>query len=137
MKKRGKGWFAVLLAVGLLALTAPEVSAESNATYERNYGSNGVVGFFGTYISPEEEEVLEEENIPATPVKPASPIYTGKGGDQITHNVASGPAVQVNKIPQTGDESPWQSWGISLLFMMGAILFLSKYKNQKSKEEIV
>ncbi|WP_439443145.1 hypothetical protein ACSMFR_11830 [Listeria aquatica] len=124
MKK--SGWlFAVLVAAVLFGL-APNALAENSHTYERNYESNGAIGFYGKYVSPDKEK-------PKQDVPPNSKETVPHKKDSVSDN----PSIGVDKIPQTGDESPWKSWGISLLFMMGAGLLLSKYKTQKSKEEIV
>lgn len=134
MKKRGGWLLAALFIVGLVSF-APSALAESSGTYERNYESNGVVGFYGKYVSPDVEE--QTKDVPSNSKEPETSAPMKNGVSHETHYVSTSPSTSVDKIPQTGDESPWKSWGISLLFMMGAILFLSKYKTQTSKEEIV
>lgn len=135
MKKRGKRlWLAVLVLAGMFSL-APKVSAESSEAYQRNYESNGEIGFYGTYIYPEKDEPTID--VPSNSQEVAPQAHMSKGNSEKNHDVTGSPAVGVTKIPQTGDKSPFESWVYSLLFMTGAFMFWSKYKTKQSKEELV
>ncbi|MRJ30460.1 LPXTG cell wall anchor domain-containing protein [Enterococcus faecalis] len=124
--KKSKYIIFILLVISLIPImsTTDFVLAEENEAYQREYKSNGDIGFYGCYEYP-------------GPDKPAGTTPTIAETPEINENEqVKESSIGHSTLPKTGEiKENYRSIGITILLLLGGIVIYIYFQKRKGEKD--